>query len=60
MALSSDTLLSKNIEEIPLDSPHSVTVPGAVSLFEEIADKFGNLGLKELCKQPISMLKKVL
>ena len=53
MALSSNTLLSKNIEEIPLDSPHSVTVPGAVSLFEEIADKFGNLGLKELCKQPI-------
>ena len=53
MNLSSDTLLSRNMEEIPLNSPHSVTVPGAVSLFEEIADKFGNLGLKELCTQPI-------
>ena len=53
MALSSDTLLSKNIKEIPLNSAHSVTVPGAVSLFEEVADNFGNLGLKELCMQPI-------
>ena len=53
MALTSDTLLSRNIKEIPLESVHSVTVPGAVSLFEEVADKFGNLGLKELCTQPI-------
>ena len=53
MALSSNTLLSKNKREIPLESVHSVTVPGAVSLFEEIANKFGNLGLKELCAQPI-------
>ena len=53
MALSSETLLSKNIKEIPLDSVHSVTVPGAVSLFEEAADKFGDLGLKELCIKPI-------
>ena len=53
MALSSDILLSKNIREIPLDSAHSVTVPGAISLFEEVADKFGKLGLKELCTQPI-------
>mgnify|MGYP003316721649 FL=1 len=53
IALSSDILLSKNIREIPLDSVHSVTVPGAVSLFEEAADKFGKLGLKELCFQPI-------
>ena len=53
MALTSDTLLSKKMREIPLNSPHSVTVPGAISLFEEVADKFGNLGLKELCTQPI-------
>ena len=53
MNLSSDTLRSRNMEEIPLNSPHSVTIPGAVSLFEEIADKLGNLGLKELCTQPI-------
>ena len=53
MALSGDTLLSRNIKEIPLESVHSVTVPGAVSLFEEVAEKFGNLGLKELCTQPI-------
>ncbi len=53
MNLSSDTLLSSNLGEIALNSPHSVTVPGAVSLFEEIADKFGNLGLKELCIEPI-------
>ena len=51
--LSSDTLLSENMEKIPLNSAHSVTVPGAVSLFEEVANKFGNLGLKELCTQPI-------
>ena len=43
IALSSDILLSKNIREIPLDSVHSVTVPGAVSLFEEAADKFLSL-----------------
>ncbi len=53
MALSSDTLLSKNIEEISLDSAHSVTLPGAISLFEEVAEKFGNLGLTELCAKPI-------
>ena len=53
MNLTSDTLLSKNMERIPLNSAHSVTVPGAVSLFEEVANKFGNLGLKELCTQPI-------
>ena len=41
------------MEKIPLNSAHSVTVPGAVSLFEEVANKFGNLGLKELCTQPI-------
>ncbi len=53
MNLTSDTLLLENMEKIPLNSAHSVTVPGAVSLFEEVADKFGNLGLKELCTQPI-------
>ena len=53
MALSSDILLSKNMREVPLNSAHAVTVPGAISLFEEVADKFGNLGLKELCTQPI-------
>ena len=51
--LTSDTLLSENMDKIPLNSAHSVTVPGAVSLFEEVANKFGNLGLKELCTQPI-------
>ena len=53
MNLSSDTLLSENMVKIPLNSAHSVTVPGAVALFEEVANKFGNLGLKELCTQPI-------
>ncbi len=53
MNLTSDTLLSENMVKIPLNSAHSVTVPGAVSLFEEVANKFGNLGLKELCTQPI-------
>ena len=52
-ALNSNILLSKGIKEIPLDSVHSITVPGAISLFEEVADKFGNLGLRELCKEPI-------
>ena len=53
MSLTSETLLSKNMKEIPLNSAHAVTVPGAVALFEEVADKFGNLGLKELCTKPI-------
>ena len=53
MALSSDIILSKGIKDIPLNSVHSITVPGAISLFEEVANKFGNLGLKELCEQPI-------
>ena len=38
MKLTSDTLLSQNMEKIPLNSAHSVTVPGAVSLFEEVAN----------------------
>ena len=38
---------------LPYKENFSPNYPGAVSLFEEIADKFGNLGLKELCKQPI-------
>ncbi len=53
MSLTSETLLSKNMKEIPLNSAHAVTVPGAVALFEEVADKFGDLGLKELCTKPI-------
>ena len=35
-ALNSNILLSKGIKEIPLDSVHSITVPGAISLFEEV------------------------
>ncbi|MDE5110204.1 MAG: gamma-glutamyltransferase, partial [Trichodesmium sp. St7_bin2_1] len=52
-AISSDLLLEKGLNKIPINSVHSITLPGAVALFEELALKFSNLGLTELCRAPI-------
>ncbi len=38
----------KNITEIGLLSPHSVTIPGAVHAWHSMHQKFGNLDFKEL------------
>jgi len=51
--ISSDLLTDAGYDEIPLDSVHSITLPGAVALFEELANKYGKLGLSELCLEPI-------
>ncbi len=52
-AISRELLIEKGFNEIPINSVHSITLPGAVALFEELAEKFSNLGLTELCQAPI-------
>ena len=52
-ALSADLLRSNNNNKIPANSPHSITLPGAVIAFETLANDFSELGLEEACKPAI-------
>ncbi len=44
-ALSADHVRSNGHEVVPLDSPHAVTVPGAVDAFCRLSADWGRLGL---------------
>jgi gamma-glutamyltranspeptidase/glutathione hydrolase len=46
-AISADVLRDQGRSEIELDSPHSVTVPGAVDAWCQLMDGFGTLGLEQ-------------
>ena len=44
---SRDQLVSRGLTHIPDDSPYSVTVPGAVSGWETLLDRYGSMGLSD-------------
>lgn len=50
-ALSAEYLLERGVKKIELESPHAVTIPGAVDAWEKFLGKFGKLGL-DTCLQP--------
>ncbi len=51
--IDSSLLIKAGHKKIPSNNVHAITLPGAVALFEELANKFGKLGLSELCSEPI-------
>ena len=51
--LNADFLRSKGHIHMPNLDVSTITLPGAIALFEELANKFGKLGLSELCSEPI-------
>ena len=51
--IDSSLLINAGHTKMPVNNVHSITLPGAIALFEELATKFGNLGLSELCSEPI-------
>ncbi len=51
--IDSSLLIKAGHKKMPTNNVHSITLPGAVALFEELATKFGKLGLSELCSEPI-------
>ena len=56
--LTADALRCKGIKKISADSPHAVTMPGAIAGFERLAKDFSNLGLSAACEPAISYAKK--
>ena len=56
-AASADELREKGMRAIPDDSPYSVTVPGAVSGWQALLDRFGNMSMSEVLKPAISYAK---
>ncbi|MDP6716526.1 MAG: gamma-glutamyltransferase family protein, partial [SAR202 cluster bacterium] len=52
-AASLDELVDKGMNEIPNQSPYAVTVPGAVSGWQAIIDRYGNIGLADALKPAI-------
>ena len=45
---SRDQLVSRGLTHIPDNSPYSVTVPGAVSGWEALLDRYGSMGLSDV------------
>ena len=52
-ALSSSTLRKEGHTTVGVNSAHSITLPGAISAFEKLAEDFSVLGLAEACKPAI-------
>ena len=52
--LTADALRSKGVDKINADSPHSITMPGAIAGFEKLAKDFSNLGLAAACEPAIN------
>ncbi|MCV0397290.1 MAG: gamma-glutamyltransferase family protein [Rhizobiaceae bacterium] len=53
MALDAAMLREQGLTAVPLDSVHSVTVPGAVDAFDRLVRKFGRLNLAEVLQPAI-------
>ena len=52
-ALNSSILRAQGNKTVGANSPHSITLPGAVAAFERLAEDFSELGLAEACKPAI-------
>jgi gamma-glutamyltranspeptidase/glutathione hydrolase len=48
LGLSSDWLLARGISEITQQSPHSVTIPGAVDAWVQLNNDYGRLSLADI------------
>ena len=51
--LDAELLREQGIRKVNANSPHSVTLPGAILAFETLANDFSKLGLAEACKSAI-------
>lgn len=51
--LNADYMRAQGEKTIAPNSPHSITLPGAISAFEKLSNDFGVLGLAEACKPAI-------
>ncbi len=51
--LTADLLMKQGLNEIPLTSPHAVTIPGAVDAWAKLNAKFGKMPLSELLQPAI-------
>jgi len=51
--LTADHLLGQGVKQIGLESPHSVTIPGAVDAWETLLAKHGKLGLERVLQPAI-------
>lgn len=52
-ALNSSILRTQGRKTVGADSPHSITLPGAICAFEKLSEDFSQLGLAEACKPAI-------
>ncbi len=52
-ALTAEFLRNNGERKISANSPHSITLPGAIAAFETLANDYSLLGLKEACKPAI-------
>ena len=52
-ALNSSLLKQQGKKTVGAYSPHSITLPGAISAFEKLADDYSQFGLAEACKPAI-------
>ena len=52
-AASLDELVNKGMDAISNQSPYAITVPGAVSGWQAIIDRYGNMGLADVLKPAI-------
>ncbi|MCI0841626.1 MAG: gamma-glutamyltransferase, partial [Chloroflexi bacterium] len=53
-AASAEELRNKGMRSIPDNSPYSVTVPGAVSGWQALLDRFGKMSMSEVLKPAIA------
>ena len=51
--LTADLLIKQGLNEIPLTSPHAVTIPGAVDAWNKLNARFGKMPLSELLQPAI-------
>jgi gamma-glutamyltranspeptidase/glutathione hydrolase len=54
LGLSSDWLMERGISEIPQQSPHSVTIPGAVDAWVQLSNDHGRLSLADILAPAIT------
>ena len=52
-ALNSAILRTRGQRTVGVNSAHAITLPGAISAFEKLAEDFSKLGLAEACKPAI-------